>query len=138
MGLLYVVPIYTTKNIPPPGNRRDTLQGFALGVFHIGDILEPFLERRGGKTFDLVITDVTEPDQPKQLFSDHQPVEPPAPVGSGWVDDESLTKPALVVTDTFGARAWQFEFFPKPRVFSRRCDNSRQADPGCTWSAGCC
>lgn len=104
-GVFVVSPIYQ-RALPTttPAQRRDALQGFALVVLRIDDMLRAALANVSGEALHVRILDLDTVNAPTLVFDSH-PREP-----------RQVSAMALVARHTlsFGGRRYQLEFLPTP------------------------
>ena len=111
-GCLVFMPVYGRKTSSPSEKElRETLRGFALGVFRIGDAMRVVAGLAETQGIRIQLTDLTA-DQGEQLLYDSMPATPAgddSKSGSGRV---TSVAPWLATTLEIAERRWELSFSP--------------------------
>jgi len=117
-GFLYFVPVYAA-GFPHDTveERRESLVGFALGVYRIGNLVDIALRGIDRTDAILDVYDVTIPESPTLLYSQTQ--QPNAPAVLPTVENRGEVS-LLGHTDTFdvGGRRWALVSVPSARYLA--------------------
>jgi len=120
VGVLVAVPM-SRKGSPHQslGQRRDNLQGFAVGMFKIGDVVEATLKDIPAAGIDFYLFDRTASEGEQQLLYAHSSRlrnGPPSPIG----DNERKDSAGLTWGMTFdlAGRQWSLRFHPAPEFLA--------------------
>lgn len=109
-GYLMLKPIYRGDDIPPSREqRRQRLEGYALGLFRYRDFFDEALEQRSGlsgRQLSMQVSDINDTGERVLLYS-HLSGDDSEWLGKGIDDDQFLT----IALSQYG-REWQFTFRP--------------------------
>ena len=124
-GSIVFAPIYK-KGVPTDtvNSRRSALEGFALGVFRIGDIVEAALAELKLAGIDVTVSDVSAPESERVLYSHLSRTR----AGSSLAEKEgpeTETKFDFAQTFDVAGRTWTARYSTTPDFISTR----RTRDP---------
>jgi diguanylate cyclase (GGDEF)-like protein/PAS domain S-box-containing protein len=115
-GFLLFDPVYRIAQPSTPVERRDSLLGFALGVFRIKDVVEHAMSRSKPLGLDLAIYDESSDPSTKDLYTHLSRTRNKLPesLGSRLNPDSELT-----FTDTLsiGGHTWALKFTAAPGYY---------------------
>ena len=116
-GILIFVPVILSNNTKTP---HENLQGFALGVFRVGDIVESVMAKRDHDNVELWITDESATIERTMLFDTrtlpaHSNVRPK--------DKTANEQLQIVYQYEVGGRQWNFHFVAKQEYASAHSSN---------------
>ncbi len=116
-GFLVFVPIYHME-LPhlTVEKRRQSLQGFALAVFRIGDLVEAALENMHTQGVEMRVVDETATAGESFLY--HYVSGEAPPVGATEPDGQTGLRRAITVE--VAGRRWSFQFSPTPEFLATR------------------
>jgi len=116
-GILTFFPIYTgTPETMTLQERKDSILGFALGVFIVPDLIDIPIESFENDLIDIYVTDITEPNQPEELHY-HNPALNEDNYNQAYYTSLPGTL-HRVETLRIGSRTWQLTFVPTPMFIS--------------------
>ena len=112
-GFLIFLPIYH-NGLPHTTveERRQNLQGFALGVFRIGDMVESSLHRFDQQGIALALSDQTAPEDQRVLYGRHGWAPQAAGTATDAGDKANPVGIHWETTHTFAGRHWLLRFTP--------------------------
>ena len=120
-GFLIFLPIY--RNGLPHDTveeRRRNLQGFALGVFRLGDIVESSLNLFDQKGIELALYDQTAPEGQRVLYGRQDWAQKEAGTATDAVNKENPVGIQWETTLGFAGRQWLLRFTPTLDYFTTR------------------
>ena len=115
-GFLVFLPIYFKGTaIDSIEGRRENLQGFALGVFRVGDIVDKALTYLEPEAIDVHLDDLTAPVG-QRLLHFHPSRRGEAPAAPPTADQQALLRTAMhhVARLDVAGRTWAVTFTPGP------------------------
>jgi len=125
LGFVQFLPVY--RNGVVAGSlqeRQESLEGFFLGLFHLGDLLETALDRLGAAGLDLLLQDLSAPEGERFLHgrrADGRAWDPGRPgMRANVPEAEEPGGRSFRVAD----RQWSFLFVPTPEF--RAAHRTRQ------------
>ncbi|MEW6364693.1 MAG: CHASE domain-containing protein [Acidobacteriota bacterium] len=120
-GFLVFAPVYHGDT--PPDSieaRRERLEGFALGVFRVGDVVEQGVSREGSAGTDIAVYDGAEPRADRKIYyrvsNRRQPTSSPGTESGVELDTQHWTWRRLDV----GGREWLIRYGAPPRAAAGR------------------
>lgn len=106
-GMLALIPVFDQGVRPEsPASQEESLQGFAVGVYRLGDLLADSFEEPSWDAIEVVLIDVTQEDQPQEVA-----VRPAVAPKTIDLTTDTETASASERLNVYG-RTWQVEIIP--------------------------
>jgi len=117
-GMLIFLPIYAGDFSPDSAQaRREHLEGFALGAFRIGDMVNAAIKPFESEGIEYTLYDETTPDGEQLLFTNRSQVRENNRLTPDGDRTESSTELHAEAVFTFAERRWAIQFTPTTRYF---------------------